>query len=54
MEFDKNGERVPETVVKVLHVQSLYDFIVGGFVPDKGTMRKIFLSIMFIAFAKLS
>ena len=41
MEFDKNGEIVPDAVVKHLHIQTLYEFIVGGFVPDKGMTESV-------------
>ena len=46
MEFDKDGEIVPETEVKYLHVNTVDDFIKDIFVPVKGR-REILISIAF-------
>ena len=44
MEFNKNGEMVPETVARHLHVKTLYDVIDGGFIPVKGMRGKCFIA----------
>ena len=45
MEFNKNGEMVPETVVRHLHVKTLYDVIDGGFIPVKGMRENVLASL---------